>query len=199
MSIIAWQTTRLARPNDKVMLPIYWPPTRNQMYGAVIARYVREKKNCAVLTNPDQITGLLASPQCALLSPPHPDLIVAGPDVMCLPAINHGFHTPFQIEGKSHLSSKRVDGLAFGIGICSMLFALDMMRLSGMPWPQMIAESVGLSIVTEAQRGTVEVLLGFPCFILWNEGDKGAQTLSNNVKTYTNSNSKWWLADFEVT
>jgi hypothetical protein len=180
-----YQDPYFARPKETIEIPQSWPPTRNQMHGTIVARYVRQRRGGDVLA-PDQVIGLLASIACPLGAPPYPDLIIAGTGVVCVPIINHGFHSPFLIEGKSHLSFRQVDGLAFGIGFCCLLFALDMMRLGGMPWAEMIADAAGVRWVAKANRGTIEVPFELPCYVLGKglDQDQAIMVVYSGSKSY---------------
>ena len=182
-SVVPWtfQDPYVAQLGAKAEPPTYWPESRNQMFGAILARYVRQRQGADPLDEAAAIKGSLAATNFG--DPPHPDLIVAGADVVCLPTIHHGFHTPFQIPGASHLSSCHVQGLAFGIGICSLLFALDMMRIGPMPWPTRIAEVIGLRVVTEEQRGTEESAFSFPVYVVYSESGNGVQLVHSDDRT----------------
>ena len=173
-----FQDPYVFNPSHRARVPKYWPPVRNQIFSGIIARHVRLKKSTGEhLTKPDEITTALSAAN--LGSSYQPDLIVAGRDVVCLPTIDHGFHSPFLIEGQSHLSSRQIPGLAFGVGICSLLHAIDMMRLNTMPWPLMIADAVGLRLVTEDKRGSIEFTLTFPCFTIINDERKAFALVKN--------------------
>jgi hypothetical protein len=181
--VVPWtyQDPYVAQAGEIVQAPAYWPPSRNQMFGAILARHVRRRSGGALL---DESSAITAALRTALLGVfPQPDLIVAGPDVVCLPTVNHGYHSPFQLQGKTHLSSSCVDGLAFGIGICSLLLALDMMRVGPMPWPMMLAEAIGLRVVTEEQRGDLPAVLRLPMYVLTNPEHSELYTVGSDDKT----------------
>src|SRR5207248_838583 len=79
-----------------VQPPTHWPSTRNQLVGAIMARQVRLKPRSQVLDDPRVVRDALA--KSTVPRGIHPDLIVAGLDVVCLPVIDLAYETPFFIE-----------------------------------------------------------------------------------------------------
>jgi hypothetical protein len=77
-----------------------------------------------------------------------PDIVIAGAHNLVLPAIWKGateppeFASPFFIPGLKSLVSHQTDGIAFGVGLCLLLFALDWINLGQMNWPKIILDAV---------------------------------------------------------
>ncbi len=121
-----------------------WPLVLNPLFGAIFARLVRVKEGSKPLESAEEIRQLLKDRiyKCNTF----PDLIVAGEDVVMFPFVNGTYYSPFFVEGKSNLFMWGKEGLAFAIGICSLLYALDTIRLGKMPWPDLIADAIGLPL-----------------------------------------------------
>lgn len=121
-----------------------WPLVMNPLFGAIFARLVRVKEGSKPLESAEEIRQLLKDRIYKYNT--FPDLIVAGEDVVMLPFVNETYYSPFFVEGKSNLFMWGKEGLAFAIGICSLLYALDTIRLGKMPWPDLIADAIGLPL-----------------------------------------------------
>ena len=135
---ITFVNLRASRPN--------WPSILNPIYGAIHARHVRTKSGYRPFKTASNVQKRLFA-QSGKHGVVSPDLIVAGIDIVCLPCIDENdettFHSPFYIEGKSKLWPQETLGLAFAIGVCSLLYALDTTILAKMPWPKIIADGTG--------------------------------------------------------
>lgn len=121
-----------------------WPKTRNPIFGAVISRQARLRAGGVVLTEPGEVHSALRD---ALLPPkPWPDLIIADKNTVMMPVveIKQGltYVSPFLATPASMLDIWQREGLAFAIGMCSLLFALDYIRLGVMPWMEILRDSV---------------------------------------------------------
>lgn len=76
-----------------------------------------------------------------------PDLIVLGADNIALPYIpwkdgTLAYVTPFNKPGATVMWHAAVQGLAFGMGVSSLLLALDMIKLDKMPWQRMVHDGL---------------------------------------------------------
>jgi len=81
-----------------------------------------------------------------------PDLIVAGEDVVGLPFVANEekrniYHSPFAVP-ESHCRLEQRPKLAFAIGFCSLIYALETIRLGIMPWPAIIGDAIGIPMST---------------------------------------------------
>lgn len=124
------------------------PPILNPVYGAIIARHVRLKKGEPVEQNPQTVKEHLIS--TGIFSPYPPDLIVTGNSVIansCIdnrnpddPKQGHIITTPFFIPNISKHIVKTTTDKAFALGICSLLWAIDTIRLSPLPWSRILEE-----------------------------------------------------------
>lgn len=131
----------------------YWPNYRNPMYTAIIAREVRQKKTSKKLMDSAELfsnlnVGLNILSASYLFNPDIiiPDLIIAGEDIVCLPAVNTQIESPFFIPKTSRLAPLNTNKLSFGIGISSMLYAFDYIKLGEIHWPTVIADGLGLEV-----------------------------------------------------
>ena len=122
-----------------------WPETRNPIFGAVISRQARLRTGAVVLTQPSEVRSALRD---APMPPkPWPDLVIADKNTVMMPVVDTkqgiGYVSPFMASPASMLDIWQRKGLAFAIGMCSLLFALDYIRLGVMPWMDILADSVG--------------------------------------------------------
>ena len=127
-----------------VEAPAGFPKTRNPMYGAIISREVRLKKGDELPTKRQDIHDGLVG---AKVNETPPDLIIAGKSNILLPYVRDGstltYHSPFHVDGVTRLHAFPVDDdLAFGIGLCALLHALDFIRLGVIPWKALLAEAL---------------------------------------------------------
>lgn len=125
-----------------------WPEILNPIYGAVLAMRVRSGTATEILEEPAEIRTALSGTSIEVS--PFPDLIIAGNSNIILPFISEGeslkMHSPFHLEGKTTATVFHVDKLAFSIGICTLLYALDTLRLGKMPWPNIINEGINTRV-----------------------------------------------------
>ncbi len=127
-----------------------WPEVRNPIFGGVVARQARISEGDRICSDHEEIKQQIAA---AIENPNDIDLIVAGPHNFLLPALvvdnKVSYSSPFHVPSKNSVFLYDAPGLAFAIGVCSLLLALDWIRLGRMPWGEMITEAVN-----DAARGT---------------------------------------------
>lgn len=128
--------------------PDEWPNVLNPFVGVVVARHVRESKGKSPLDS-IAIRNRISDLRFTMEYPP--DLIIAGEDVVGLPCTTGGdgdeqYDSPFFSAGRCHITVVEQQGLAFGVGVCSLLHALDRIRLGRMPWRQIIADAMGVEL-----------------------------------------------------
>lgn len=128
--------------------PDYWPNYFNPIYGAIISRHVRIKENekaCGV----DEFLPTLKEYclRASKLENP-PDMIVAGANALVLPAVNRQIKSPFFIKDHSYLEAFKSDEQAFGVGLTSMMYALDSIVLGTIHWPTILATGLNLILKT---------------------------------------------------
>lgn len=123
----------------------YWPSLLNPFFTAILSRQVRKSKGTEALTGAEVRAELDGH---ELPDDHPPDLIIAGEDVVGLPFVENKdektdtYHSPFMVAG-SHLRLAERPGLAFAIGFCSLINALEGIRLGIMPWRDIISEAIG--------------------------------------------------------
>jgi hypothetical protein len=107
-----------------------WPGTVNRMYGAVFARHVD--------VPPQDLLPCLQALQSVPPTEHFPDVIVAGEDMVFVPyVLNQRTSVPTVfpfLEHDNALGVFRVPGLAFSVGLCTLMYALDTMRLGRLQW-----------------------------------------------------------------
>lgn len=126
-----------------------WPDKRNPMYTMILARQVRMRDSEPVLLKADQIDAGLVGRSLAVY--PLPDLIVAGRSNISIPVakLEDGTLTilsPFSLKTGTDLTCFVVDGVAFGVALSHMLWALDYIELGTMPWIRILGDGLGLPI-----------------------------------------------------
>lgn len=127
--------------------PRDFPETLNPMYTAVFARHVRPEVGKAPCVSGADVERLLSGWQ---FSTTHaPDLLVLGESLVVLPTLPGSsgtptYRSPFFIEGRSSFCTRVVDGLAFGIGLASVLSALDWIQLGVLPWHKILIDALGI-------------------------------------------------------
>lgn len=132
----------------KVTVPNGFPSIQNPCFTAIIARQVRQKENGPILNDSTQIKTLLEGVTFPIDSAP--DFIIAGSSNVVLPIIwqdnplQTEFASPFYLPGLKRPLSHQMDQVAYGMGICLLLYALDWIQLGSMNWNQIIlnAESM---------------------------------------------------------
>jgi hypothetical protein len=134
-----------------------WPKRDNCAYGAIISLGVRDKEGKSPINDARQIKELLVDRRFDDDYPP--DLVIAGNGVVVLPMSNNSttdnviINSPFYVEGKTSLLVRVVENHAFAVGICSLLWAIDTIRLNPLPWGKILIE--GLNYPTEFRESTL--------------------------------------------
>lgn len=111
----------------------------------MISRYVRSGPNKKRLSDPAEIQAELAGKSQTKSSPP--DLIVAGRSNVQVPYVvgqTPSIKSPFVVPNCGPMLFA-VKEIAFGIGICHMLWALDFIQLGQMPWGPILGDALGLA------------------------------------------------------
>lgn len=128
-----------------------WPSMLNLIFCAIISRNIAEKVGESLIDDADVGLALMRKAHIAReTTESKPDLIVGGKKNVMLPSVEEKgsliLHSPFFVPGKTTFSHMKLgtDIDAFAVGICSMLYALDTIRLGRLPWSQIIGASLGL-------------------------------------------------------
>jgi hypothetical protein len=126
-----------------------YPPFYNPCYGTVIARQVRLRKGAPVMTVSSEVRDMLIK-HAELVSDAPPDLIMCGSSNLVLPGVFNEANgtvelkSPFYAPGVSEFAERTVEGLAFGIGLCHLLWALNTIQLGTMRWDKIVANAMGI-------------------------------------------------------
>ncbi|MFC2029863.1 hypothetical protein ACFLWA_03940 [Chloroflexota bacterium] len=120
----------------------HWPRILNPFFTAIISKQVRKSDGSPPVVGAD-VRAVLDGLE---IPDDHPlDLIVAGEDVVGLPFVRNEndrmdtYHSPFSIP-TSHIRLEERPQLAFAIGFCSLIYALETIRLGVIPWPTIISD-----------------------------------------------------------
>ena len=138
------------RQGMKVTTPENFPSYLNPSFAAIIARQVRRKKGEQVIANPNEINSILTS--LSLTGPELPDIMVLGESNVVFPVVPSGqsnsarVSSPFFIPNLSTYRTRIANGLAFGIGLVSIMWAVEWIQLGTMPWSRIIADALGLPL-----------------------------------------------------
>jgi len=130
-----------------VTLPPDFPSIFNPSFGVVFARHIRASSNSGPCASGQEVARLLDG---FSIDVPHPpDLLVLGDSVLILPCVPAGdggrqYRSPFYVDGLSHYSLNVIDNRAFGIGLASILAALDWIQLGVLPWHKIIGDALGI-------------------------------------------------------
>lgn len=128
--------------------PPDFPKILNPMFGVLFARQVRRRKGGAIITNAEQIDSILATQ--GISSNEAPDLLVLGENNLILPTLQdqtsgqHKVRSPFFIPGRSAYHTRKVNGIAFGIGFTLIMAALDWINLGVMPWHKIYVNALDI-------------------------------------------------------
>jgi len=122
-----------------------WPDKRNPFYTVILARRVRLNRTGPILQSAEEIDRALVGQN---LDPELlPDLIVAGPSNVALPVLpladgQRTIISPFTLDGRTELACRMVGGIAFGVALVHLLWALDYIELGPMPWSCILGDSL---------------------------------------------------------
>lgn len=129
----------------------HWPTEFNPVFTAIFARNIR------LNTKGKSLKGNEARDAIKKIGFPDSfdtDLIIAGDDVVILPFTqydgqpNETYSAPFFVKGKSRIKHATKKDLAFSVGICSLLYAIDSICLGTMPWPYIIGDALDMDVQT---------------------------------------------------
>lgn len=129
-------------------IPPEFPPIMNPSFGIVFSRKVRQKQNSEICESGADVQKFLEGFSFASDYPP--DLIVLGDSLVVIPTLQattqdkRYYRSPFFIENQSIYCTKVVDKLAFGIGLATILSALDYIQLGVLPWHRVIVNALGI-------------------------------------------------------
>lgn len=120
-----------------------WPHTRNPLFCAILSRNVElggRGSELPVSSHLDLVARVTSR------DPGAPDMIVAGPDLVCLPAIGQQVVGPFQILDETTLRCVTTPGRALASGLANLSYAIDSITLGSIHWPSVIASGLGVEL-----------------------------------------------------
>jgi hypothetical protein len=119
-----------------------WPSIANPMFTAIISRHVQNFNSDKKSNFKDFI---LEEINRLTIPEESPDLIIAGPNLSILPEIlddvSSQNDSPF-VNKNNPLKVFDTPNMSFGIGIVTILYALDNIRLGQMPYSKIINNSI---------------------------------------------------------
>lgn len=127
--------------------PAGWPSRRNPSYCAIMSRRVRPSRNKPHTTNSKEIDDVLSTRGVSVAAPP--DLLVAGSSNVAVPFVSTGSGVgtimgPFLLPQGCGLATYKADGVAFGVGLCNLLWALDYITLGPIQWSAILQDALGV-------------------------------------------------------
>jgi hypothetical protein len=141
--------------NFQFQRAIGWPQYYNPMYTAIISCGLSLKQNQKTIrinSNKDLLMIFDKIEEYTLSHENSPDLLIVDNDCGFLPAISIPneklpvLESPYYIKGKSLLVPYKQEGLGFGIGMASMLYALENIKLGSIAWKSIIGQELKLDI-----------------------------------------------------
>jgi hypothetical protein len=133
-----------------VTAPEGYPDYRNPCFTAIIARYVKPARGKGALSTTEEIQEAISRRKHFVDARDEdlPDIMVLGDSVVALPVIQISEHEkllrPFLVPGRSSYHVCDVNKIAFGVGFCALMAALDWIQLGAMPWSSIVGEAGGL-------------------------------------------------------
>jgi hypothetical protein len=123
-----------------------WPEIANPPYGAIVAFRVCEAERKPIIQDPVQIRDLLTDRLIDIDFAP--DMAILGSSNLFLPISKKStrehlqINSPFFVDGKTELNIWPIKEHAFAVGICSLLWAIDTIRLNPLPWSDILIEGI---------------------------------------------------------
>jgi hypothetical protein len=139
-------TPQVAIQSYNANWPNYWPNYRNPLYTAIISRQVRLKENSPVLNHSAFFPDFESVGRSIITDKNTPDLIIAGCDVVAIPAVGTQVESPFFVPGVSKLAGFETKGQAFGLGIINIMYAFDHIMLGNIHWPSILSDGLNLDL-----------------------------------------------------
>ncbi len=120
------------------------------MYGLIIARNIKVKSTGST-SNSDEMYSLLSQRAHAISQSDQipPDLIIAGSNIICMPAVGPQFESPFFVKGSSRLAACQASQKSFGIGISILSWALESIMLGNIYWAKVIAAGLAVPLIND--------------------------------------------------
>jgi hypothetical protein len=114
------------------------------MYSAIVSRFVADKGG--PLDDPVAIDKRLAN--SGEFSSPCPDFIVAGRSNLSIGVVQRGgglvVASPFLAEQNAALAARTAEGLAFGVWVTHLLWALESIFLGPIDYAAVLSDGLGL-------------------------------------------------------
>jgi len=134
----------------KVAVPEGYPDCRNPFFTAIFARHVKHAKGKEPLSSANEIREAISTRKhfSDVKEEDLPDMMVMGDSIVALPSFKISDHEallrPFLIPGKSIYHVCDANAIAFGVGFCALMAALDWIQLGEMPWSSIVGEALGI-------------------------------------------------------
>jgi hypothetical protein len=150
--------TRAAEPLNVARLPRDlhfaaanggYPDRMDPTLGVVFARNVKVRSTDKAFATGTEIEEALHRLGGVTGNEPPPDLMVLGPDIVITPHLDRAdkiafeYVSPFYLPYRSNFGIRFAGGHAAAIAVCTIMYALDLIRLGPMPWRRMLAHVIG--------------------------------------------------------
>jgi hypothetical protein len=119
-------------------VPKGYPGILNPCFTAIVARRVRLNARGEILADPKNISELLGGREFPVEL--CPDLIIAGRDNLVIPLVESPEPPGFVLNSPCYLPREKrsvalpAEGVAFGIGLIQLMWALDWIQLGIVAW-----------------------------------------------------------------
>jgi hypothetical protein len=126
----------------------HWPAIRNPIYAGIFSRHVKVRANDKELdikiARNEMDEKLKCRDQNKFVQP---DFIIAGSDIICIPAVGSQIESPFYVPKQSRMASILAPGQAIGIGLSTLSWAMDWMKLGSIHWGRLISSGLQVPLV----------------------------------------------------
>ncbi|CED71365.1 putative uncharacterized protein [Aliivibrio wodanis] len=129
-------TPYLSLPQQLVQSSSEWPNYKNPPFTSIWTRQVKKTPSSNDVLSADEIVSSLDRMGCDYLI----DLLVLGEDCISIPIVKstRNYSGPFYTNGKyPHLSTVNY-GTSYGLGMVSILQAIDWIELSAIDWNKVV-------------------------------------------------------------
>lgn len=123
-----------------------YPDIKNPMLALIVSRQVRLSDREAPATVNSFFSSLqqVSSDIGGIHQQHAPDLIIAGSDAVCFPTESGRVQSPFSRHGVTSLTPCKASGQGWGVGLATLMWALDEIQLGRIEWSQVAAAALKL-------------------------------------------------------
>ena len=139
--------------SDTVSPPRGMPSIKNPMYGMILARNVSRAEGKPNLTDPTEVKEAIEEILPTIATEPgyEPDLLLLSENAVVVPVLpseREGIEwdtRPFLVQGQTEHFPQGVEGVAVGIGLSQLMYALEWIQLGVLPWGKIVIDAINKS------------------------------------------------------